>query len=102
MYDEDDSVEMSLLDEDDRRQASAGILDRPEEEHVTDLKKPMSAKDKRAMVLLCVLCEFTELVSALGLIVSRFDSRSAGMTCPPISNIAFAHKVAFMHSWDWL
>ena len=100
MYDEDDSVEMSLLDEDDRRQASAGI-DRPEEEHVSDLKKPMSTKDKRAMVLLCVLCECKLLLSGLSLIVQRFNPRSAGRTYAR-SVFLFYSQGCIHVSWDWL
>lgn len=51
-----EEVELTLLEEDERRQAAVGVADdgpamagRP--------KPPMSAKDKRSMILLCVLCE---------------------------------------------
>jgi len=56
VYDGGDDVELTLLGEADRRQASVGLED--------DIlpprspgKRPMSMKDKRAMVLLCILCE---------------------------------------------
>ncbi|KAF9535740.1 acetyl-coenzyme A transporter 1 [Crepidotus variabilis] len=56
MYSDDDDVELSLLNEEERVQSAR---DRDEEESVTDsesdLKKPISAKDKRMMALLCVL-----------------------------------------------
>jgi hypothetical protein len=50
-------VEMSLLDEDDRRRADAGFADgngHLEAKH----KAPLSSEDKRAMALLCVLCRW--------------------------------------------
>ncbi|KAK0455910.1 acetyl-coenzyme A transporter 1-domain-containing protein [Armillaria borealis] len=50
--DAEEGLEMSLLGEEERRQATRGV-----DEDASDdgLKHPMSAKDKRAMVLLCVL-----------------------------------------------
>jgi PAT family acetyl-CoA transporter-like MFS transporter 1 len=45
-----EEVEMSLLGEDERRHADAGFA-----EH-TKHKAPLSSEDKRAMVLLCILC----------------------------------------------
>ena len=48
-------VEMSLLGEDDRRRARPGFADGDGHLHVTH-KAPLSLEDKRAMVLLCVLC----------------------------------------------
>jgi MFS transporter, PAT family, solute carrier family 33 (acetyl-CoA transportor), member 1 len=53
--DAEEEVELSLLEEDDRRQAAAGFVDgngHLEAKH----KAPLSAEDKRAMTLLCVLC----------------------------------------------
>lgn len=50
-----DEVELQLLGEDDRRQAALGLSD--EFPPVHDPKRPFSARDKRAMVLLIVLCE---------------------------------------------
>ena len=51
-----EEVELTLLEEDEQRQAAVGVSDggpamagRP--------KPPMSAKDKRSMFLLCILCE---------------------------------------------
>ncbi|EEB91054.1 hypothetical protein MPER_10656, partial [Moniliophthora perniciosa FA553] len=49
---EENDVELHLLDEDERRRAREGLESRSEE----DLsKRPLSAKDTRAMALLCVL-----------------------------------------------
>lgn len=45
-----EEVEMSLLGDEERRHADAGFA-----EH-TKHKAPLSSEDKRAMVLLCVLC----------------------------------------------
>ena len=53
--DEEDDVELELLNEEERRLAERDI-DEPVE-HEPHGKKPISAKDKRSMVLLCVLCE---------------------------------------------
>jgi len=50
-----EEVEMSLLAEEERARAGAGFADgngRLEAKH----KVPLSPEDKRAMVLLCVLC----------------------------------------------
>ena len=54
-----EEVELTLLEEDERRQAAFGVSDgdsvragRPKQ------KRPMSTKDKRSMGLLCTLCEF--------------------------------------------
>lgn len=52
----EDDVELSLLGDDERRQAAYGV-DREYGSGVGDSKHPISAEDKRAMVLLCVLCE---------------------------------------------
>lgn len=71
--DDDDDVELSLLGEEERRQAAHG-LEPDEPEHSPSLKGPMSSKDKRAMVLLCVLCAlyFFGLISPeLTLSISR-------------------------------
>lgn len=51
---DEEDVELSLLGADERRQAAFGLEVEQEEDH----KKPISLKDKKAMVLLCVLCEF--------------------------------------------
>lgn len=50
----EEGVELSLLSEEEREQA-ARDLDGVEEE-VNSYKKPIGAKDKRNMVLLCILC----------------------------------------------
>ena len=54
--DEEDDVELELLNEEERRLAERDI-DEPVEHHEAHAKKPISAKDKRSMVLLCVLCK---------------------------------------------
>lgn len=53
--DENEDVELSLLGEEERRQAAAGL----DQEYGApdDSKRPLSAKDKKAMVLLSVLCK---------------------------------------------
>lgn len=50
-----EEVEMSLLGEDERRRARPGFADGDTHLRVTH-KAPLSLEDKRAMVLLCVLC----------------------------------------------
>lgn len=54
--DEEDEAELTLLGEDERRQYAAGL-----EDGFGSIKRtqPVSAEDKRAMVLLCVLCAFS-------------------------------------------
>lgn len=49
----DDEVGMSLLREDERRQAANGL---DVEEQSSPATHSLSNEDKRAMVLLCVLC----------------------------------------------
>ncbi|KAF9454985.1 hypothetical protein P691DRAFT_654525 [Macrolepiota fuliginosa MF-IS2] len=54
--DAEDDVELSLLGEEERRRAARDLEDDDETFPPQNVgKKPMSAKDKRAMVLLCVL-----------------------------------------------
>lgn len=56
----DTEVELTLLEEDEQRQASVGVLDdEGDSARATRPKRPMSTKDKRAMGLLITLCEFT-------------------------------------------
>ena len=56
--DDEENVEMALLNEEERlRSAREFQDDESSSGSETDLKKPISAKDKRGMVLLCVLCE---------------------------------------------
>lgn len=56
LYDEEDGVQLSLLGEEERRQAAQGTDDEVHPpSHVE--KKTMSPEDKRGMVLLCVLCK---------------------------------------------
>ncbi len=50
-----EEVEMSLLSKDERRSADPGLADG--NGYLEDMQKaPISLEDKRAMVLLCVLC----------------------------------------------
>lgn len=53
--DAEEGVELSLLGEEERRQASRDIDDAAES--ISASKRPIGAKDKRGMVLLCVLCK---------------------------------------------
>lgn len=57
--DDADEVELNLLDEEDRRQAAQGLGETEEQGFLngSEAKRPMSAKDKRGMVLLIILCE---------------------------------------------
>ena len=52
---DDDDVELSLLNDAERLQSARGCPD--EALSSSDTKRPISVKDKREMVLLCVLCE---------------------------------------------
>lgn len=56
--DAEEGVELSLLGEEERHEASRG-LDDAEDTH--DSKKAIGTKDKKAMVLLCILCKFLAL-----------------------------------------
>lgn len=53
-----EEVELSLLGEDERRQAAFGVPD-GDSAGAVRVKGPMSNRDKRSMGLLCVLCEFS-------------------------------------------
>lgn len=55
LEDGDEEVELNLLAEQEQREARQG-LEREEEKEEEHVKRPISSKDKRAMVLLCVLC----------------------------------------------
>jgi hypothetical protein len=55
----DDDVELSLLGESERQQAANGLD--PDHGHPT---QTLSGEDKRAMVLLCVLCTMFRAVTA--------------------------------------
>jgi hypothetical protein len=50
-----EEVELSLLGEAERRQAAVGLDEDDEVDY--NSKRPISSKDKRAMILLCVLCK---------------------------------------------
>lgn len=57
-----DEVELSLLGEDEQRQAAQGMTLEEEQEYLAQAeKKPTSAKDKRALALLIILCECSSL-----------------------------------------
>jgi hypothetical protein len=66
MHNEGD-VELTLLDEGERLRSANGFQDEDSSvaESDTDLKKPISANDKRQMALLCILCQLVLLVSAV-------------------------------------
>ena len=51
-------VELSLLEENEQRQAAVGFPDDDDFTGASRLKRPMSTRDKRSMGLLIVLCEF--------------------------------------------
>ncbi|KAF8922182.1 acetyl-coenzyme A transporter 1-domain-containing protein [Mucidula mucida] len=69
--DAEEGLEMNLLGDEERRQAARGLDGYGDDFH-DDSKHPMSAKDKRAMVLLCVLylIQGVPLGLALGVIRS--------------------------------
>jgi MFS transporter, PAT family, solute carrier family 33 (acetyl-CoA transportor), member 1 len=67
-----EEVELSLLGEAERRQAATG-LDGEDDVGYTS-KRPVSSKDKRAMVLLCVLCKSFILVGVR--IVQHFSRQT--------------------------
>ena len=60
---DDEGVELSLLEEDERRESEFEALEL--DEGTLDVKHKISAKDKRGMVLLCVLCESNSIVCVL-------------------------------------
>ena len=70
-----EEVEMNLLGEDERRRARPGFAGGDRHLHVMH-KAPLSLEDKRAMVLLCVLC--TSLFSFS--LVSRLYHRPCSQT----------------------
>jgi PAT family acetyl-CoA transporter-like MFS transporter 1 len=72
MHNEDD-VELTLLAEEERLQSANGFRheDSLVAESDIDSKKPISANDKRQMVLLCILCQ---LVCSLVLCVTADQS----------------------------
>lgn len=56
----DDELELSLLGEEERRQAANGLGETEEQGFpVPEAKRPITNKDKRGIALLIVLCEFT-------------------------------------------
>lgn len=55
----DDEVELSLLGEEERRQAANGLGETEEQGFpAPEVKRPMTNKDKRGIALLIVLCEY--------------------------------------------
>jgi hypothetical protein len=52
-----EEVELTLLEEDEQRQAAVGVLD-DDYARAGRPKRPMSTQDKRSMGLLIILCEF--------------------------------------------
>lgn len=57
--DETEEVQLSLLGEEDRRQAAQGLGETEEQGYPSEpeVKRPLSAKDRRGIVLLIVLCK---------------------------------------------
>ncbi|KAJ3804677.1 acetyl-coenzyme A transporter 1 [Lentinula lateritia] len=56
LEDGDEELELNLLGDQERREARQGLEQEEEAEELTEhAKRPISSKDKRAMVLLCVL-----------------------------------------------
>lgn len=51
-------IELTLLEEDEQRQAAVGVSDH-ESARTRQSTRPMSGKDKRSMGILIILCEFT-------------------------------------------
>ena len=62
MGEDEEDVELSLLNEAERLQSARAFPDEPHSLSDTepDTKRSISAKDKRGMVLLCVLCEYID------------------------------------------
>ncbi|PSS37198.1 hypothetical protein PHLCEN_2v969 [Hermanssonia centrifuga] len=59
-----EEVEMSLLADDERRQAAEGMTVEEEQEYLSrSEKKPVSSKDKKAIALLIILCWALTLLS---------------------------------------
>lgn len=62
-HDDEEGVELSLLQENERRSSEFEASDL--DEGTPEEKRKISAKDKRGMVLLCVLCELDSIVCVL-------------------------------------
>lgn len=62
LEDGEEDLELTLLGEDERQQAARDLGEQENQEILPDSKRPISARDKRSMVLLCVLCKFLLLV----------------------------------------
>jgi hypothetical protein len=62
LEDGEEDLELTLLGEDERQQAARDLGEQENQELLPESKRPISARDKRSMVLLCVLCEFLLLV----------------------------------------
>lgn len=76
-----DEVELSLLGEDERRQAAIGLTLEEEQEYLAQAeKKPVSTKDKKAIALLIILCEFNFILcTRLHSHCYRFNTGFSGM-----------------------
>jgi hypothetical protein len=102
--DAEEEVEMSLLEEDDRRLAAAGFVDgngHLEAKH----KVPLSAEDKRAMTLLCVLCTwlFSPLLTQTMNPVTRRSHPGCSCTYQPSpSALSFALTTLCSSVWPWV
>jgi hypothetical protein len=69
--DGEDDVELSLLTDEQRNEANGYALEPP----ASGVKRPMSAKDKRAVVLLCLLCECSSIILELAIDPSQTSYR---------------------------
>lgn len=68
---EEEEVELSLLGEQERRQAALGVDTEDMEEVSEKMKAPLSRKDKQAMTLLIILC--TLLSNGICQALAEFD-----------------------------
>ncbi|KAF5356065.1 hypothetical protein D9756_004015 [Leucocoprinus leucothites] len=102
--DVEEDVELSLLGEDERRQAGQGLEDDVLPPRSAG-KKPMSTKDKRAMVLLCILCSIPFLLkehlsySQLATFALSSYPYSLKLLWSPIVDSVFFKSVGRRKSW---
>lgn len=81
MQNGDDDLELSLLDEEERLRSARDFEDGDDasSESEIDVKRPISAKDKKEMVLLCFLCECVALQASVPVnLVCRSLTRRPG------------------------
>ncbi|KAI0253362.1 acetyl-coenzyme A transporter 1-domain-containing protein [Lactifluus subvellereus] len=99
-----EEVEMSLLEEDDRRRADPGFMD--ESGHLeAKHKAPLSTEDKRAMVLLCILCSIPFILrehlsySQLAIFALSGYPYSLKLIWSPIVDAVYLTSVGRRKSW---